>query len=212
MGSTAGGSGHPAKSGSMKALGISGIGLATAAVALLLLVSPAAATGTVVLPTGVLASGSGCHAAINQVSGLSDRNLTHRIVIIGTCFGRHPDYVNVSTFNSYTGMDTKNCGNGTSPPTLAISEWASSGTGDWSAGRFVATNGACPWGDAIGLFYSSWSPTKIVIMGFGNALGTATQNAGAPYQMAPHAECSVYIHNPANEVTAANYTMPRGTC
>jgi hypothetical protein len=153
-----------------------------------------------------------CQATINQVSGLSIRNLSRTIVIIGTCFGSHPTYVNVSSFNVYTGKDTQNCGTGPTPPTMSIGEWASSGTGDWSAGRFIATGSNCFYGDGIGLFYKSWSSTKIVIDGFGNALGTTTQNSGAPYQMAPHAECSVYVHNPANEPTPANYTMPKGTC
>lgn len=195
----------------MGPLGTFGMVLGSMAVALLLTASPTLGASSGVQP-GPLAPGSTCQATINQVTGLSDRNLSHRIVIIGTWFGRHPSYVNVSSFNVYTGVDTQNCGTGRSPPTLSINEWASSGTGDWAAGRFVATSGSCLYGDGIGLFYSSWSPTRIVIMGFGNALGTATQNSGARYQMAAHAECSVHIHNPANEPTAANYTMPRGTC
>jgi hypothetical protein len=187
------------------------VGLAATAVVLLVTVSLASASSQVTRPDSVVATPK-CHATINQVSGLSIKNLSAKIVIIGTCFGSHPTYVEVSSFNIYTGEDTQNCGTGPTPPTMSIGEWGSSGSGDWSAGRFIATDGACPWGDGIGLFYKSWTPTKIVILGFGNALGTSKQNPGAPEQMVPGAECSVYVHNPANEKTPANYTMPRGTC
>jgi hypothetical protein len=187
-------------------------GLAVASVALLVVLSPAAANGAVVIPSLSPAPTSTCHATITQVSGLTERNLSRTIVIHGSCFGSHPTYVNVSSYAPYTGLVTQNCGTTRSPPTLSISEWGSSGTGDWSAGRFIATNGSCPWGDSIGLFYTTWTATLIVIHGFGSALGTATQNSGAPWQMTPHAECSVYLHNPANEKTPANYTMPTGTC
>ncbi len=191
-----------------RAAGI-GVGLGTV---LLLVTVGAAAGASATLPPAMAVAASTCHATINQVSGLTQRNLSHRIVIIGTCFGKDPKYVDVSTFGPYTGKDTQNCGSGKSPPTMSIGEWGSSGSGDWSAGRFVATAGQCQYGDGIGLFYVSWTPTKIVIDGFGDAIGTATQNPGAPYQMAPHAECSVYLRNPANVATPANYTMPQGTC
>lgn len=190
---------------------VAGIGAGLGIVLLLVTIGSAAGAGTINEPPVAVAT-STCHATINQVSGITQRNLSHRIVIIGTCFGKNPTYVNVSTFTSYTGKDTQNCGSGRSPPTMSIGEWGSSESGDWSAGRFVATGGQCLYGDGIGLFYVSWTPTKIVIDGFGDALGTATQNPGAPNQMAPHAECSVYLRNPANEATPANYTMPRGTC
>jgi hypothetical protein len=199
------------RSARSRLVGLIGIGFAATVVILLVTVSLTTGAPQVIRPA-IVSSTSTCHATINQVSGLSDLNLSHTIVIIGTCFGSDPTYVNVSSFNFYTGMDTQNCGSGPSPPTMSIGEWGAPGNDHWSAGRFVATDGQCLWGDGIGLFYKTWTPTKIVIEGFGNALGTATQNPGAPYQMTPHAECSVYIRNPANEKNPANYTMPRGTC
>ncbi len=188
-----------------------GVGLVASAV--ILLAAATISSGTILsAQPGAAVLTPKCHATINQVTGLSIHNLSRTIVIIGTCFGKDPTYVEVSSFNIYTGLDTQNCGTGPTPPTMSIGEWGSSGNGDWSAGRFVATDGNCYYGDGIGLFYYSWSPTKIVIKGFGDALGTATQNPGAQEQMVPHAQCSVYIRNPANVETPANYTMPRGTC
>jgi hypothetical protein len=191
-----------------------GVGLAAAAVALVLMVGPVTGFGAATSISGSFGSSSPCHARITSVTGLTHRNLYHRIVIKGTCFGTHPTYVNVSTFAPYNGTDTQNCGTGKAPPTLSISEWGSKlSSGDWSAGRFVLTDGACPWGDSIGLTLLSWTSTMIVIgHGFGNALGTSTQNSGAPWQMTPHTPCAVHIFNPANETTPANFTLPLGTC
>ncbi len=195
-------------------MGAWGVGVGATAIALLLIVGPAAPMGAASFNSGSTSSSSACHAKITSVTGITRKDLYHWIVITGSCFGSHPTYVKVSSFAPYNGTDTQNCGTGRSPPTLSIGEWGSkSSSGDWSAGRFVATDGACSWGDAIGLTYTIWTSTLIVIgHGFGNALGTATQNSGAPWQMTPHTQCSVYIRNPANEKAPANFTLPMGTC
>ena len=191
-----------------------GIGFATTAIALLLLLGPGAALAGMASSSGSPSPATTCHAKITSVTGLTHKDLYHWIVITGSCFGTHPTYVRVSSFAPYNGTDTQNCGTGKSPPTLSIAEWGSrSSSGDWSAGRFVATDGACPWGDSIGLIYTIWTSTLIVIgHGFGNALGTAMQNSGAPWQMTPHTPCAVLIRNPANTQSPANFTLPRGTC
>ncbi|MGA7846619.1 MAG: hypothetical protein WCB18_05990 [Thermoplasmata archaeon] len=182
---------------------------------MLLLVAVAAAVYLAVIFFVVtLSAGLGCQAKITSVIGVTEDNLYDRIVIEGSCFGSNPTYVPVSSFAPYNGTDTQNCGAGLAPPTMSISEWGSnSGSGDWSAGRFISSNDGCPWGDSIGLTYTSWTPTMIVIgHGFGNALGTATQNIGAPWQMNPDSQCAVILHNPANTDTPANFTLPSGSC
>jgi hypothetical protein len=205
---------RPGFPGRLRKRGFLGIGFAATALAALLMFAPGAVLGVGLSSDGSPGLSSTCHATITQVSGLTIKNIYHRIVIIGTCFGTHPTLVPVSSFAPFNGTDTKNCGNGKAPPTMSIGEWGSkSSVGDWSAGRMVESGGDCSYGDSIGLTYTSWSETKIVIgHGFGNALGTSTQNIGAPYQMTPHAQCSVYFRNPANTANPANYTLPRGTC
>jgi hypothetical protein len=195
----------------MRALGV---GLAATALILLLILGPTGAYASATTTSDFVSSSSACHAAITSVTGVTDRNLYHRIIIRGTCFGTHPTYVNVSTFAPYNGTDTQNCGSGRAPPTLAIDEWGSTlAAGDWSAGRFISTSGACAWGDSIGLTFTSWSNLRIVIdHGFGNALGTSKQNDGAPWQMTPNTPCAVKVFNPANTTTPANFTLPLGSC
>jgi len=192
------------------------LGMWTAATALTLfvLLAPAAAWGAPSSSSPSSGPSLACHARITSVSGVSVRDLYHRIVVRGFCFGSHADLVKVSNFAPYNGTDTKNCGTGKSPPTFAITEWSSTSShGNWSAGRFIATGGACPWGDSIGMTFSNWTPTMIVIAhGFGDALGTATQNSGAPWQMTPNTWCAVHVYNPANTLTPANFTLPLGSC
>jgi hypothetical protein len=155
---------------------------------------------------------SGCSAKITSVTGLTIKNLYSTITISGSCFGNRPHYVAVSSFNSaYNGTDTRYCGTGKAP-TMHIIEWgSSSAAGVWSAGRDYGTGGRCTSPNSIGLHYKSWSSSKIVIAGFGNALGTSTQNSGAPYTMTANTPCAVVVFNPPSS-TGANYTMPSGTC
>lgn len=165
-------------------------------------------------PGGATAlSAKTCHAKITSVTGLSVRDIYHWIVITGSCFGSKPTYVHVAP--PYNGTDTQNCGNSSSPPTLTIASWGDTAPArhnGFSAGRWVGP-GACIYGDGIGLTYTAWTPTLIVIgHGFGSALGTLKQNSGAPWIMMKGSECAVEIFNPANEATPANFTMPSGTC
>jgi hypothetical protein len=187
---------------------------AMAGIVFLLLFVPSESFGIAPPPRVGTTSVSPCHANITSVVGLSIRNLYHQIVVRGSCLGTHPNLVNVSRFTGFNGTDAKNCGTGPKPPTMAIIEWGSKVPGgSWSAGRFIATAGSCPWGDSIGLAYTNWTPTMIVIAhGFGDALGTSAQNSAAPWQMIPRTPCAVEVYNPANTATPANFTLPLGTC
>lgn len=153
---------------------------------------------------------STCSAKITSVKGLSIKNLAATITIKGSCLGKNPTYVQVSSFYSSTatGEDSENCGTG-SAPDLHIIEWgSSSASGDWSAGRISGSGGTCLYYNAIGLFYSSWSNSKIVIKGFGNQLSTGTSTS---WLMTPSTPCAVVLFNPPSG-TGYNYTMPAGTC
>jgi hypothetical protein len=188
------------------------LGFAIAVAALLLAVGPSIGVSGATTPNPTTAS-SHCQPSITSVSGLSVNNLYHRIVIRGSCLGKNPTYLPVSFWTPYNGSDSLNCGTGPQP-SLRVAEWGSSVSwGDWSAGRVVGTGGTCTGGDAIGLTYSSWTPTKIVIgHGFGDALGSSTQNSGAPWLMTPNTPCAVGVFNPGSATTFANFTLPLGTC
>jgi hypothetical protein len=190
------------------------------AIALVMVVAPAIAFGGTAstgsasnLGAAAGLSAKTCHAKITSVTGLSVKDIYHWIVITGSCFGSKPTYVHVAS--PYNGTDTQNCGNSSSPPTLTIDSWGDTAPGrhaGFSAGRWVGP-GACIYGDGIGLTFTAWTPTLIVIgHGFGSALGTLKQNSGAQWIMTKGAACAVEVFNPANEITPANFTMPAGTC
>jgi hypothetical protein len=203
------------KNGLRAKIGALALGLTAAAVVLMFVLAPLNSAGASAQSTPLVLASS-CSAHITSVTGLTVKNIYHKITILGTCFGKHPTYVDVSTFSIYTGMDTQNCGLSTAP-VLHIGEWgAKTSRGDWASGRILGSGGVCSGGDAIGLFFTKWTPTEIVIAhGFGDALGTSTQNTGAPWLMMHGAQCAVYVINPPGAGTNGigyNYTMPSGTC
>jgi hypothetical protein len=171
------------------------------AVGLLALLS--LAVPAMIFGTAAAAPTASCSAHISHVSAISATKLSKTITIKGTCFGTGPSYISLSPYG-YTGQDTYNCGTG-SAPAMHIVDYAG-GSSDWSAGREWGTNGTCMNLNLIGLNYKSWSNTKIVISGFGNALGTCSSSA--TWKICANQHISVNIFNPpVTSGYGANYTV-----
>jgi probable HAF family extracellular repeat protein len=102
---------------------------------------------------------------ISSVSSIEAQD-SQTITISGTGFGNTPPQTITLGDGS---VDTLGCD--TTTPSLVISD-SGAGKDAWAAGRQSCSNT-----DAIGVYLVSWTNSKIVLSGFGSALGTTSASA-----------------------------------